>query len=79
MIAVVKASLASSGTREPRAALERRRELIRARRWFKQELRSEHPRIRDDQIPWLEALGLRMRGARRVENEDEDWGDALVA
>lgn len=78
MLAVTKASLAASGTRDSRTALQRRRELVRARRWFQQELRSEHPRIRDDQIPWLEALGLRMRGARRVE-EEEDWGDALVA
>jgi len=77
-LGVAKASLAASATRDPRTALQRRAELARARRWFQQELKSEHPRIREDQRPWVEALGLRMRGGPQLA-DDEDWGDSLVA
>jgi hypothetical protein len=76
-LAVAKAALAASATRDPRTSLQRRAELLRARRWFQQELKSEHPRIRDDQRPWVEALGLRMRGGIQP-GDDEDWGDSLV-
>lgn len=75
--AVAKASLADSGTRDPRTSLQRRAELVRARNWFATELKSEHPRIREDQRPWVEALGLRMKGVSPA--IEEDWGDALVA
>ena len=77
-LAVAKANIAASATRDPRASLQRRAQLVRARRWFQNELRSEHPRIREDQRPWVEALGLRMKGTRAPEQE-ESWGEALVA
>src|ERR1051326_7411926 len=77
-LGVAKAALAASATRDPRTSLQRRAELVRARRWFQQELKSEHPRIREDQRPWVEALGLRMRGGPQP-GDDEDWGDSLVA
>jgi hypothetical protein len=49
-----KALLAGSASRDtPEVA-----QLARARRWLRNELKSERPRLRDDSIPWLTALGL---------------------
>jgi hypothetical protein len=78
MLAVCKASLAASATREPRDQMARRAELARARRWLRDEVRREHPRLPTDIAPYLEALGLPVRGVQRVELTEE-WGDSLVA
>jgi len=49
-----KAILAGSATRDsPEIA-----RFARARRWLRNELKSNTPRLRDDAIPWLNALGL---------------------
>jgi hypothetical protein len=64
LLATYKAILAAGATREPRAVRQRLAELSRARDWFRAELRQDHPRLRDDAIPWLEALGLQ-RDLRR--------------
>ena len=49
-----KAILAASATRDSAEM----RPLVRARTWLRGELRSATPRLRDEQIPWLTALGL---------------------
>ena len=54
MLAVVKAGLAASATREPRAALQKRSQLAQIRR----KLRAD-PHVREDLAPYLEALALR--------------------
>ena len=68
---------AAGATRDPRTSLQRRAELVRARRWLATELRSQHPRMREEQWPWVEALGLRPRASLMA--DEEDWGIALVA
>ena len=73
MLSVVKASLASSGTRATQASMQRRAELTRIRKWLRDQA---HPP--DNAVPYFEALGLPVRGVRRIE-QDEDWGDSLVA
>ena len=77
LLSVGKAALAASGTRDPRTSLQRRAELVRARRWFAAELRNEHPRIREEQWPWVSALGLAPRTA--LVADEEDWGEAFAA
>jgi hypothetical protein len=94
LLATYKAMLAANATRAPRTARQRLAELARARTWFRAELRRDHPRLRDDVIPWLEALGLRPdinRWRRRFPktgggwtgvappHADEGWGESLVA
>jgi hypothetical protein len=60
VLAAYKAILAASATRDtPDVA-----QLVRARRWLRNELRSANPRLRDDDIPWLNALGLQFAIAR---------------
>jgi hypothetical protein len=78
MVAVCKAGLAASATRESRAAMQRRAELVRVRRFLRREVRSEHPRLRDDIGPYLAALGLPVRGFERTA-QDENWGGSLFA
>src|SRR5690606_30436501 len=39
-------------------ALRRRRDLMRARRWFERELKREHPDFDDSHFPYLLAFGL---------------------
>lgn len=54
LVATYKAILAGSATRDSAAM----RPLIRARTWLRNELKSATPRLRDEHIPWLLALGL---------------------
>jgi hypothetical protein len=73
LLGVYKATVAASATHEPRAARRRRAELLRVRNWLRAELRNPHPRLRDDWLPWLLALGLhrdveRWRGRAAVEH-----------
>jgi len=44
--------------------------LIRARNWLRNELKSPTPRLRDDEIPWLNALGLQRDIARWKQRND---------
>jgi hypothetical protein len=44
--------------------------LIRARNWLRNELKSPTPRLRDDTIPWLNALGLQRDIARWKQRND---------
>lgn len=77
MLAVYKAILASSATRVPRDARQRYAELANVRAWMQRELRSEHPRLRDDLIPWIYALGLRSdlnRWRRRYPTQASRFG-----
>lgn len=54
LLAAYKAILAGSATRDDAEM----RPLVRARAWLRNELKSATPRLRDEQIPWLTALGL---------------------
>jgi len=54
LLAAYKAILAGSATRDSAAM----RPLVRARNWLRNELKSATPRLRDEHIPWLTALGL---------------------
>jgi hypothetical protein len=74
MLSVVKASLASSATRAPRASMQRRAELARVRKWLREQA---HPP--ENAAPYFEALGLPARGGVKRIEQDEDWGDSLVA
>lgn len=47
-----------AATRAPRKRLEQRRRLFRLRDWWAKELEEEHPRLRDDDLPYLIALEL---------------------
>jgi hypothetical protein len=49
--ALYKAIVAASAPRAPA-------DLLRARNWLRAELKSERPRLRDEMIPWLSAVGL---------------------
>jgi hypothetical protein len=79
MLAIVKACLASSATRAMRAEVRRRAVLVRIRRWLRDELRREHPRLPGDILPYLRALGLPTRNFEHAEQAEEDWGELLVA
>ena len=50
--------LSSCATRATTEAIERQMKLARARRWLRNELKSATPRLRDEHIPHLNALGL---------------------
>src|SRR5207237_53633 len=65
MLSVVKTSLASSGTRATQASMQRRAELTRIRKWLRDQA---HPP--DNAVPYFEALGLPVRGVRRIEQDE---------
>jgi hypothetical protein len=58
LFATVKAMLAAAATREGRDARRRHAELLLLRRWLRAQLQSPQPHLRDDAIPWLQALEL---------------------
>jgi hypothetical protein len=81
LLATYKANLAATATREPRPARARRRELSRVRAWARAELATPQPRLRDESIPWLEALGLSStlsRWRRRAQSHPSGFGTTFT-
>ncbi len=75
-LAFVRIIVGTARTRVSAEVLRFRKALVGARRYFVSELRTPHPALRDDWIPWLIAFGLGPRmdawDARRVTQAGED-------
>jgi len=87
LLGTCKAILAACATSGGSPAMQQRDALARARAWLQGQLRSETPRIQDDALPWLEALGLgsdikrwRTRTGRSAPavRAQEEWGTAFM-